>query len=35
MKMELFQKNINAGHWRTLQAIYAHALRFAIALHGA
>ena len=23
MKMELFQKNFNAGHWRTLQAICA------------
>ena len=37
--MELFPKNFNAGHWRTLQAIcalsYAHALRFAIGLHGA
>ena len=41
MKMELFPKNFNAGHWRTLQAIwrtlqaYVHALRFAIGLHGA
>ena len=23
MKMELFQKKFNAGHWRTLQAICA------------
>ena len=23
MKMELFQKNVNADHWRTLQAICA------------
>ena len=32
MEMELFQKKINAGHWRTLQGFrrYTHALRFAI-----
>ena len=35
MKMELFKKKFNAEHWRTLQAIYAHALRVAIGLHGA
>ena len=32
MKMELFPKNFNAGHWRTLQAISAYAIRFAIGL---
>ena len=27
MKMELFNnQKINAGHWKTLQAIYVHAL---------
>ena len=31
MKMELFPKYFNAGHWRTR---YVHALRFAIDLHG-
>ena len=35
MKMELFQKKFNVDHWRSLQAIYAHALRFAIGQHGA
>ena len=34
MKMELFQKKINAGRWRTLQAICTYSLRFAIGLHG-
>ena len=35
MKMELFQKKINAGHWRTPIVFrrYVHALRFAIGLH--
>ena len=36
MKMELFQKKFNADHWRSLKfRRYAHALRFAIGLHGA
>ena len=35
MKMELFQKKFNAGHWRTPIVFrrYVHALRFAIGLH--
>ena len=35
--MELFPKNFNMRTWRTLSAIifiYAHALRFAVGLHG-
>ena len=37
MKMELFQQNFNAGHNGIGEHFrrYAHALRFAIGLHGA